>query len=281
VLKTEDFECAFFLGSPGKNQKTTILFSRGKRLLGYCKVTDRKDVFELFDKEARLLRFLKEHGMTHVPECLFCGEFQGNFFFFQTTERVISSDFHHRWKLAWNFVKALQEGTQRTLRFEDSSYYRMLGELREDVKVLPPEHADFVLRMMEEVCRTMKGTEGAYSVYHGDLTPWNSFRVGQDLFVFDFEYAQYDYPPYLDLFHYVTQTGSVEHRGVDWIMDRYRTWIVPKLKDSGWDAALLYKMYLLDIIQQYIQNDRIGGEFSPLLMGKIAFWCNIGKQIEV
>jgi hypothetical protein len=279
VLGTEDFQCSFFLGSPGKNQKTTALLSRGRRLLAYCKVTDNPEVYRLFEKEARLLAYLKDCQMIHVPTCLFCGERQGNYYFFQDTERTIGSDFKERWELAWDFVTQLHQRTRKKLRFEDTSYFKMLSELKQAMTSFPTKDADCILCMANEVCSVMAGSVREYSVYHGDFTPWNSFSIQSSLFAFDFEYAQYDYPPYLDIFHYMTQTANVEHREVDWIVHKYKTCIAPRLKDSGWDADLLYKMYLLDIIWQYMQNDQFEDGMNPRLMEKIAVWCTIIKRI--
>ena len=47
----------------------------------------------------------------------------------------------------------------------------------------------------------------AVSFSHGDFTPWNVCYNKDDLFVFDFEYAQKDFPVAMDVFHYLTQVG--------------------------------------------------------------------------
>ena len=51
-----------------------------------------------------------------------------------------------------------------------------------------------------------------FSVYHGDFTPWNMFEEDDKIFVFDFEYGKFSYPPYLDLLHYFTQSSIFEKK---------------------------------------------------------------------
>jgi hypothetical protein len=47
---------------------------------------------------------------------------------------------------------------------------------------------------------------------HGDLAPWNAYRCGGRLQVFDWEYAVWERLPLYDLAHYVIQSGALLRR---------------------------------------------------------------------
>jgi hypothetical protein len=44
---------------------------------------------------------------------------------------------------------------------------------------------------------------------HGDFTPWNSLVCGDRLYVFDWEYAGWDYPADYDLIHFLSATPAL------------------------------------------------------------------------
>ena len=50
-----DFDYSIFLGTPSKHQKTTIQVFREKKILGYCKITNSKQLFDIFSDEKKLL----------------------------------------------------------------------------------------------------------------------------------------------------------------------------------------------------------------------------------
>ena len=51
VFKSSYLEYAIFMGTPCKNQKVTIQVFCKCNILGYCKLTQNKDVFKLFENE--------------------------------------------------------------------------------------------------------------------------------------------------------------------------------------------------------------------------------------
>jgi hypothetical protein len=95
-----------------------------------------------------------------------------------------------------------------------------------------------------------------FSAYHGDFTPWNMFFERGQLFVFDFEYAQMTYPPYLDWFHFFTQCCIFEkHLTTNEIYNAYQ---IRKQEVSGYliNPDFYYLCYLLGILSLYLDRDK-------------------------
>jgi len=63
-----------------------------------------------------------------------------------------------------------------------------------------------------EVVAGFKGDWGPRSLSHGDFTPWNTFFVDGKLYVFDWEYASYDYPRAYDFFHFFLTTKKLKKK---------------------------------------------------------------------
>ena len=72
--------------------------SKGKHILGYCKVTDNKEIALLFRNEANILKELGRKGLKEVPICMFCGEMtDGIKLFIQSTAKTQKSQVIHEW----------------------------------------------------------------------------------------------------------------------------------------------------------------------------------------
>ena len=87
---------AMFLGTPSVHQKTTIqVFSKGN-IYGYCKIANNPAIYSIFKHEEQVLRYLHEHGINNVPQCISCKELaQKQYSFVQTTTKTIKSTVHH------------------------------------------------------------------------------------------------------------------------------------------------------------------------------------------
>ncbi|MBR6520166.1 MAG: hypothetical protein IKT77_04205, partial [Paludibacteraceae bacterium] len=63
VFNLNDYEFAIFGGSPCSHQKVTLMIMKDNRYLGYCKLSDNRDVYEIFKQEVCLLNKLKKCGV--------------------------------------------------------------------------------------------------------------------------------------------------------------------------------------------------------------------------
>lgn len=250
----EEIEFSIFGGTPCVHQKVTIQISKGCNILGYCKVTDSREVAALFRSEADLLERLKRHGMEGVPQALFCGELTGGVFLFvQNTTKTQQSKVPHKWGILHEqFLNELQKRTLQKVKFEKSDYHETLQNLRAHLDWLPQfMNRATVEKAIDNVINFYKGKRIDFSAYHADFTPWNMFVENGRLFVFDWEYARMTYPPMLDRYHFFTQTAIFEKH---WQGKEIIKFI--QSPDANWINRESYILYLLDIISRFTVREK-------------------------
>ena len=272
LFEVDKLEFSIFGGTPCTHQKITIQLSRGKHILGYCKVSDNAEISSLFYKEKSTLDALEKKGVFHIPQGLYCGLLQdGMSVFVQSTIKTSQSRVVHSWtNLQEQFLSDLCDKTKQNLVFENTDYYQSLIDLKQHLNWLPKNvDQDIVDTVIEQVLNGYKEQEVAFSAYHGDFTPWNMFLESEQLFVFDWEYAQMTYPPYLDYFHFFTQTAIFEkHWNEKQIIEAYS--LLPKNKQIN-DKQYCY--YLLDIISRFTLREN--GKFQGDIAQCMTIWTKL------
>ena len=276
LFNRDRLEYAMFCGTPCVHQKLTIQISVGKRILGYCKVCDHRDVISLFNREGEFLKRIKQLGVDNVPGILFVGEWRsGIHLLVQTTTKTSYSQVIHEWgTLHEEYLEKLFAKTKRELPFEETDYYHTLSELREHIDWLPSEEARALLgNAIDKVFVENKGQMVEYGAYHADFTPWNMFEEQGRLFVFDWEYAQMTYPPMLDRYHFFTQTAIFEkHWQADEIMAYAQS------ADGNWIDKAEYRLYLLDIIARFTIRER--GNIDGDIAHSMDIWIELLKRLD-
>lgn len=276
LFNRDRLEFAVFCGTPCVHQKITIQISMGKRILGYCKVSDHPDVINLFHKEKEFLKQLERLGVNNVPRILFAGEWHnGIHMLVQTTNKTSHSQILHEWgTLHEDFLQSLFRKTKRVLLFEKTNYYNTLSNLKEHLEWLPKDEIrDLLSHTIDKVFMKHKGQMVEFGAYHADFTPWNMFEEKGKLFVFDWEYAQMTYPPLLDHYHFFTQTAIFEkHWQADEIMAYAQS------ADGNWIDKAEYRLYLLDIIARFTIRERgnIGGDIAH----SMNIWIELLKRLD-
>ena len=275
---------AMFLGTPSVHQKTTIqVFSKGN-IYGYCKIANNPAIYSIFKHEEQVLRYLHEHGINNVPQCISCKELaQKQYSFVQTTTKTIKSTVHH--ELSVNEIEFLTELAKKTAvrkKYEQTDFFQSVNRLKEGLPVLIQNGYDvcFVERAVDRIEEYYK-KQPVFCVCHRDFTPWNMFYNSKELFVFDFEYACFEYPPYLDAIHFVVQTAIFEKKlNADQILQEYKT-ICEKgvLKDVFEDEEMAFLGYLVDIISLYV--DREKKSFSGDVKKSMNIWMDLCKELVV
>lgn len=275
VFGVKEIEFSIFEGTPSVHRKITMQLSCGKRILGYCKLSESNDIKELFVKEGEMLKWLERKGVIDIPKTLYCGTLKcGVHIFVQSTAKTASSSIIHEWgKLHEEFLTRQHDRTKQKVLFENSDYYKTLLALEEHIEWLPDNVdkkliIDSVAKIRQEYC----GHEVEFSAYHGDFTPWNMFVEKNRLFVFDFEYAAKSYPPGLDHYHFFTQTAVFEKKwGVDDIMAFMAS------KEGAWIDKGVYRLYLIEIISRF--TTREGGKVTGKAATLFALWGKLLKKL--
>lgn len=133
-----------------------------------------------------------------MPECLFCGDLgNGVSIFVQNTTKTSQSKVVHEWGILHDkFLLRLKEATIQEIAFEKSDFCRVLTTLQKHTDWLPEEvDKAMVMNAVEDTVKHWEGKRVGFCAYHADFTPWNMYVEQDELFVFDWEYAQMTYPP--------------------------------------------------------------------------------------
>lgn len=272
IFETKNIEFAIFGGTPSKHQKITLQLYKGNKILGYCKVSNNREVKNIFAHEQQVLTQLSALGVSQIPECLYCGNLKDDLdVFVQSTIKTNNSKICHTWKNEhWNFLTTLKKKSEKSLLFVESDYFQTLQLLKNNSSYLSHSDTQIITNAILKVVNTFQNKDVCFSAYHSDFTPWNMFAEKGELFVFDFEYAKMTYPPYLDYFHFFTQTGIFEKR---WNAAKIykehckqRT-TIEKYVDN---ADFYYLCYLLDIVSLYINRDK--GQYSKDVAHNLTIW---------
>lgn len=279
----DSVQCGVFAGTPGRHQKPTLIVLHHDEILGYTKVTDSSAVAEIFCREERTLRRLHEQGVADIPQVVCCRQstsLPGAWLFCQTTER------RHRVSIprftspeVMAFVEQMLAATAVDVPLADSDFGAMLSRL-ETLASLTADKAmtDTIIDEIAAVRTAMAEGTHRFAAYHGDLTPWNSFIVDNHLFAFDFEYAQTTYTPYADFFHFFTQSMIYDYNAdAAHIYSEYRKLTATTLRHVD-RPALLYRCYILAIMEFYLQRDR--GFLNDRIRQIFGIWCQLLKKIE-
>lgn len=276
IFHTSDLEFTVFFGTPCVHQKITIQLSQGNLILGYCKVTNNKEITQLFLGEAEILQRLEKHGIKGIPQCLYCDKINEEIYLFvQSTVKTQKSHVPHKWDICHEtFLKELQRRTQQTVLFEDSDYYQTLRVLQSHLDWLPSTtNRKLIETTIGKIINIHSGKQVEFSIYHADFTPWNMFVEKGVLFVFDWEYARLTYPPQLDRYHFFTQTAIFEkHWSASEIIDYMES------KKGSWIDKEKYPLYLIDVISRFTIREK--GNVSGDIAKSFSLWTNLLEYLQ-
>ena len=273
--------CQFgiFCGSPGFHQKITIMAANKDRVMGYCKITDKKDIFTLFDNEFNNLKYLQFRGVCHIPTPLFCGElpFANLYAFFQTTERNGKVKYaNYRSQEVLDFIKDLNNRTKLDIPFHNSDFAHSLIRLRKNLIFINDNKMKKTFADGVNLIENNKECFKLFCASHGDLTAWNSFIVDKHLFAFDLEYFKKSNPLLCDFFHFFTQ--DLLYNGYADSDKIYREYLnvkntLPEVRHLDY----LYIAYLLVIVDFYLNRDK--GILNERLGSCFAIWSELIKRL--
>ena len=250
-------EYSVFEGTPCVHQKTTIQIFKGENILGYCKVTKNPELYGIFQHEQKLLGWLHENGVDQIPECPYCGKTEdGNIVFLQTTTKTLNSFVEHEFGIKQlEFLSMLKVKTGIEMAYHESNQYQTICSLKAHENLLTVSQKK-IMSLAADAIETYYGTQKQlFCAYHADFTPWNMFEDAGRLFVFDFEYGRYSYMPYLDMFHFLTQTAIFERElSAKQIYEEMlgRETELKEYFDNPWMA---YLIYLVDVTARFVVRD--------------------------
>lgn len=274
VFSIKDFEFSIFCGTPCVHQKIVMQISSRNRILGYCKICDNKEVIASFDYEYELLGKLASMGIDSVPKPLFNDYiYDGVKMFVQSTSKTMKSQTNHIWsKLEEDFLEDVYLKSHKTVKFEDSDFFRDILFLKNNINLLDGFNKKVVVDAIDKVFSHYGNKSVDFSFYHADFTPWNCYIEKNRLYAFDMEYAKMTYPPYIDCFHFFVQGLYFEkHYSVDNIISEFEN--NKKTFEVWFDNSYLgFACYLLAVIFLFTkrENGCISDEIKPVFEMRIS-----------
>ncbi len=276
-------EYSVFEGTPCVHQKTTIQIFKGENILGYCKVTKNPELYGIFQHEQKLLGWLHEKGVGQIPECPYCGKTEdGNIVFLQTTTKTLNSLVGHELGIKQlEFLSMLKVKTGVEMLYYESDQYQTICSLKAHENLLTVSQQKIMSWAVDAIETYYGAQKQLFCAYHADFTPWNMFEDAGRLFVFDFEYGRCSYMPYLDMFHFLTQTAIFERElSAKQIYEEMlgRETELKEFFDNPWMA---YLIYLVDVTARFVVRDglsrtsdvdkliKIWFELMELIMNKL------------
>lgn len=253
----DDVEYSVFEGTPCVHKKTTIQIFKGENILGYCKVTKNPELYSIFQHEQKLLGWFHEKGVGHIPECPYCGKTEdGNIVFLQTTTKTLNSLVGHELGIKQlEFLSMLKVKTGVEMLYHESDQYQAICSLKAHENLLTVSQQKIMSWAVDAIETYYGAKKQLFCAYHADFTPWNMFEDAGRLFVFDFEYGRYSYMPYLDMFHFLTQTAIFERElSAKQIYEEMlgRETELKEFFDNPWMA---YLIYLVDVTARFVVRD--------------------------
>lgn len=275
IFGVEEPEISIFLGTPSVHQKTTIQIFKGNKVLGYAKISGKKEITDLFRKEKEILTYLASLGLKNIPKPLYLDQTkEGASLFIQDTEKTLNSRSPENWTVNHeNFMNDLHKKSLTKINFRQSDLFQSIEYLKDNLYRIPEEIPLTLLKKtVNDILEEYSCKDVVFSVYHADFTPWNMFLNDEGLYVFDWEYSSRFYPYGLDKYHFhIQQWINVNH----WDCTK----IYEQIKGKTWYDPFLFKIYLTDIIARYLKREH--EILSTSFIESIKLWvCLLQKTIE-
>jgi hypothetical protein len=282
IFGRDDLQYAIFSGTKGTHRKITVQVMDGRgAILGYIKVSDSEEIDQLLKNEAMILNKLSALKVAEgfLPKVLFSGAVNGTNVMLLDSLKDSGSKFSSRLSEAHiTFLAEMCRKTAGNRRFRESRFYHGLVER---VARLSGATATTLKERMTQALDYLDGKMGEeelpFGICHRDFTPWNTFFHGAKLFVFDWEYAKEEYPPLLDIYHFIVQDGIIVRKMTPGRLlgriSEHKSFIETYCNMIGIQENLINPLllcYLLDISLLYLERGK--GDFEASSLVTVATW---------
>lgn len=244
---------AVSLGTPGAHRKPVVqIMNRRGEILGYAKIAGGENTIPLIENEVETLRSLSrlEVSSFTFPRLLHSGRWNGSAVCIQSSPGEKSRPAPKEMVPAYlAILKELAEVNPQQLTLGASGYWK--GILNRSGRLQNPYYAHVLEQGISKI-QEWVGKEKVYFHFrHGDFAPWNMKRVGDIIFIFDWEYASPEAPAGWDLFHFWVQTLSL-----------LKKWKPGKIYQGFWQDEWVRRS-LTDYLQHLSLDHR---QIHPLLL---------------
>ncbi len=294
IFNRDDLHYAFFTGTEGSHRKITVqVMGEEGTILGYIKVSDNEHIDRLLRNEAEILGDLMRLEIRNglFPKVIYQGQVNNVNILVLDTLKSVHSKFSSNLSDAHiDFMSEIFVKTSKVVKYRESKFAKGLSKRLSDLEIkklrnLEDERLIELGRIKDFIENKIGDEKLPFGFCHRDFTPWNTFFHKGKLYVFDWEYAEREYPPLIDIFHFIVQDGIlVRHLKPEGLLKRVlkNEKMLSKysrlvgIKDELSMPLLL--CYLLDISLLYIERETENINYE--LKKKLEIWCGMMEMIN-
>lgn len=260
LVGTENYYVAAYMGdiSSELNQKVTLQIFTNEKILCYLRISNSSEVIKVMKHELDMIDFLHEKEVANIPEIIDASIIGDLHIFAQKSEKKLSDkvklEFDDR---HMKCLKDMLDKTKILCKYDETDLYRLIQKLKSEIKTKFPKNEGMILQHSIRIIENqLKDTEDYYAVSHGDFSPWNIYyNSKKEVCMYDFEYAHYTMPEYVDAFHYLTKMSLYGlHNDGDKTIAVYDKYKKILLQYIDKDTDFVYLCYLIGIISSYSTN---------------------------
>ena len=272
--------CSAFYALPGPRQKIILQVTENGISTVYVKISRNPQMESVFQRECDLLRQLEKKGLEGIPRGIYCGKVGYGPVFIQSGYKNGKETYTEEFgQLQMGFLTRMYECTKERKAFHETVYARRLEAFDDCLKEFSSRQQRILKNALAKVKSYFAGSEECY-LWHGDFTPWNMYIQQGKLFVFDFEYAELEYPKYFDFFHYQVMVLIYAKK-----ISKEEIWQICRQQRQRWEklmslssAAPYFLGYLLEMIGR---NKRFEKEYELIsAQNEYDTWIYLADRIQ-
>ncbi|MGI9533994.1 MAG: hypothetical protein ACR2NW_03515 [Thermodesulfobacteriota bacterium] len=265
-LKRDDIEFSISLGTPGQDRKPVIqLLSHTGEVIGFVKLgTELTN--NLIQNEVNTVARLSQISSEFfcVPEMLDKGWWHNHYYAIQSKPyaKLLSPPMELE-PCHIGVLKELADLNTTWITLDKSIFWEELNE--NVVSIEDNLHLyKIIIKVLNKIENKLNELPLPFHMSHGDFAPWNTYLIGEKLFVFDWEYSEKQALPGNDLFHFVLQTNYLlKNAGPIETYNSILNGIENGLENSYWkklgfgkdEALSLFILYVLQRIFSLITKE--------------------------
>ena len=211
VLAEKQLSFAVSSGTPGQHRKPVIqALARNGKIIGYIKVGWNKATNALVRNEAEMLTRLSgvNFNLLIIPSMIYAGWWNARFICIQSVpEGETESAPRKLTPLYTAVLKEMKAFHTCLLPLNESSFKVRFSQKMEHIR--STYYRSVLTRGIHLVEKRLGNLPLPFQFCHGDFTPWNASLHNGKLYLFDWEYSNFEWLPGWDLFHFLLQTETL------------------------------------------------------------------------
>ncbi len=253
---------AYFTGTDSPHRKVAVqVMDMNGRLKGFAKITKNPLVRPLLQHEAATLSRVRGLGLVSAiePRVLFCGEQNGtSLLVTDTLKTALTKTTTALLPIHAEFLRELGDRAPVPHHQPATSCARLLRDRLAVLNArLPAKWLQRLQRAIDQIGARPGGDLLPATLTHGDFTPWNTFLIEKKIYVFDWEYAEDQFPASNDLIHFMLVQPPAKNQPAAVKIDRINATLRKVFGLPTNDLATTHLLiYLTSHALRYIERHR-------------------------